>query len=73
MRLGRGVLDAPVKPGHDSSFWSTAYRHFGDSVGTFGQGQFFQLPSASTQTDGPGLFVGAGVLAVFDAAKRWST
>jgi hypothetical protein len=63
-----------------------AYLHLGESVGTFGHGQFFQLPSESTQADGAELFVGAGLLVgaallvgagalavLTGAAKRWST
>jgi hypothetical protein len=54
--------------------------HFGDSIGTFAHGQFFQLPSSPTQADEAGLFVGAellvgaGALAVLTGvATCWST
>ncbi len=30
-----------------------SYSHFGESIGTFGQSQFFQEPSSVTQADEP--------------------
>ena len=56
--------------------------HFGEPIGTFGHGQFFQLPPSPIQADPPlageGLPAGGGEFVVSLAAlggeaKRWST